>query len=303
LDIVGSRIVGQVAPTAAEAAAATFLGEILKDGLPRIPGIRSYSDISKLAEVGSDEYLNYKFGLAPIKSDLQKMAQAVQQATKLMKQLRRDSDRIVRRKAEMQPVVQTVDMGTDTSNGFIGLPRMNLQTPPPMFNVIPLQRVTDIVTQQYSFSGAFTYHLNQALEFLGKLDEYAEKANHLLGTEITLETLWNLTRWSWLVDWFADVGSFLHNVSLFHSNSLVMRYGYIMCHTTHVRQRTVKGLVPIGRCSHDTIVSYASVEAKQRRRATPYGFGLNTASFSDTQWAILGALGMTRGTGALRRRE
>jgi len=304
LDVVGSRIVGSVAPTASEAAAATFIGEILKDGLPRVPGIRAFRERSINAVKGSDEYLNYVFGVRPFKSDLQQMAQAVLKAAKLLTQLNRDSDRIVRRRFTQAETVRVDDLGTDTSSGsLLGLPGFNNQSPPPMFSSIPSQLVRDIVKQQYSFSGAFTYHLSQAYGFLGNLESYVQKANHLLGLEINLETIWNLTNWSWLVDWFADVGGFLHNVSLFHSNSLVMRYGYVMCHTTHTRQRTVRGLVPIGYCSHNTVNSYATVVAKQRRRATPYGFGLNEASFTDAQWAILGALGLSRAPKALRHAE
>jgi len=305
LDVKGAKLIGMVAPTASEAAASVFLGELRADGLPKIPQLQAWkAKIQHLPEKESEEYINLQFGVKPFINDLKQMSQAVLHTCKMWKQLRRDSDRVIRRKASLSEVVTIVDQGTDnTSQGFLGLPRMNLQTPPPMFSSIPPQRVLDTVSQQYSFSGAFTYHLSEATSFLGKLDMYEEQANHLLGTEIDLETLWNLTRWSWLVDWFVDIGSFLHNVDLLHQDSLALRYGYVMCHSKTTRTRSILGLVPIGACSTVSTVSEAIVEAKQRRRATPYGFGLNTGAFSDQRWAILGALGLTRAPKALRRNE
>jgi len=311
LDLKGSAFIGVVAPTANEAAFATFLGEILRDGLPWIPGLKAFRERSLNTRKGSDEYLNYVFGVKPFAGDLQRMAIAVKTAAKRMKQLTRDSDRVVRRKHSFAEESWSTIVGEDTSKGFLGLPRYNFTDPPydSIWSTIPPQRVVDTVTQQYSFSGAFTYHLAQADSFLSMMDMYAEKADHLLGFEINLETIWDLSRWSWLIDWFANVHGFLHNIDLLHSNSLVLRYGYVMCHTKALRTRVVEGLIPkaswpfIGFSSHDTLVSEARYEQKVRRRATPYGFGLDVSSFSDTQWAILGALGLSRAPGKLRHNE
>jgi len=177
-----------------------------------------------------------------------------------------------------------------------------------MFRSVPPTRVIDVITTDIWFTGAFTYHLYQAQEFLGKLDLYAEKADQLLGLEINLETLWDLTRWSWLVDWFIDVGSFLHNIDLFHNDSLVMRYGYVMCHSKTIRTRSADGFLPAtlfgaeGRVP-SSVQLVTINESKQRRRATPYGFGLDVQSFSSAKWAILGALGMTRAPKSLKNSE
>jgi hypothetical protein len=291
---------------------------MMKDGLPLVSTMKEFREkilsAGDLAKKAGSAHLGYAFDAKPFISDLQKLSQAVLKSVKIWKQLSRDSDRIVRRKASFDPVETVTDVGGDSTNGSLGLPRadgqsINYQN---IWKVMPPQQVTDFVWRQNSFSGAFTYHLSQAHSFLGKLDMYAEQANHLLGFEINLETLWNLTRWSWLIDWFVDVGGFLHNIDLLHSNSLVLRYGYVMTHIRASRVRTVNGLVPQTAdnlwpfqafCSHSTLQSTALIEWKTRRRATPYGFGLDVGSFSDAQWAILGALGLSKGPKALRHRE
>jgi hypothetical protein len=311
LDLKGSKLVGLSVPTAAEAAAATFLGEIARDGFPRLQGWKAVREHLLRQEkklnvhLVGDEYLNHQFGVMPFKRDIQKMALAVKHQSKLWKQLSRDSDRIVRRKHSLPRETQTIDRGTDIS---FSLPRMNANTPPAMFRSVPPTRVIDVITTDIWFTGAFTYHLYQAQEFLGKLDLYAEKADQLLGLEINLETLWDLTRWSWLVDWFIDVGSFLHNIDLFHNDSLVMRYGYVMCHSKTIRTRSADGFLPAtlfgaeGRVP-SSVQLVTINESKQRRRATPYGFGLDVQSFSSAKWAILGALGMTRAPKSLKNSE
>jgi hypothetical protein len=67
-----------------------------------------------------------------------------------------------------------------------------------------------------------------------------------------------------------------------------------MRHT--VVTRTVRGN-PATFYSYPDTVPISSLyrsERKERWKATPYGFGLNMAGFTDQQWAILAALGMTK---------
>jgi len=39
---------------------------------------------------------------------------------------------------------------------------------------------------------------------------------------------------------------------------------------------------------------------KERAKATPYGFGVDPATFSEWQWSILAALGLTLGPHKMR---
>lgn len=315
-DLIGTKFIGMVAPTADEAAAATFLSELLKDGLPKLPAIKAF--VNKLSASGlthqtADNYLQYQFEYKPFLNDLRKIAGAVRKASKTMRQYRRDSDRVVRRRAHFAEEVNYVTHPNETSDGFIGLPRMNFQEPRAdlVWSSYSPQIVTTTYKTKWSFSGAFSYHLSEATGFFGRLTSYEQQADHLLGLDFNLETLWNVTNWSWLVDWFFDVSEVLKNIDLLHSDSLVLRYGYVMCHQSAERIRVVKDMIPnshsafntTGYCSTGVISSTAYFERKTRTRATPYGFGLDVGSFSDVQWAILGALGLSRGSKALRHNE
>jgi hypothetical protein len=135
--------------------------------------------------------------------------------------------------------------------------------------------------------------------FSAKLESYEQKAN-ILGTRLTPEVLWELAPWSWLFDWQANVGDILSNLSLLSADGLVMRYGYLMCHTLAYNRY----VIPAGArftpgVETGPIFTVLGRETKERVRATPYGFGLNPDSFSIRQWAILGALGLTKTPRAL----
>jgi hypothetical protein len=139
---------------------------------------------------------------------------------------------------------------------------------------------------------------------MNELSRIVAEARLLYGLELTPETLWNLAPWSWLVDWFANVGPILSNVSAFQSDNLVLKYGYVMENVTRTYART--NWMGVVNPSTTVYVNHPArvydkffVETKTRVKATPYGFGLNTTAFTDRQWTILGALGLTRGPKAL----
>jgi len=116
----------------------------------------------------------------------------------------------------------------------------------------------------------------------------------VLGVKLTPEVLWNLAPWSWLADWFANIGDIIAINTALGSDNLVLRYGYFMRHTTRTLNADHSG-VNFTKFHPGPVTFQAKLEEKQRVRSTPYGFGLNTDSFTTQQWAILAALGLTKG--------
>jgi hypothetical protein len=148
------------------------------------------------------------------------------------------------------------------------------------------------------FKGAYTYYLQDDNSVLNKLYEYEQKANLLFGTRVTPDVVWNLAPWSWLSDWFVNVGDNIANATSLSSDGLVMKYGYLMQETVSKHTCTIVGpQLLAGGSNVWTTTFYTS--RKHRMKATPYGFGSNPASFTGRQWAILSALGFARGTGQL----
>lgn len=308
----GRKLINSTIPTAPEVSLATMLGE-LKEKLPSLAGQTIARKGARPSSAGG-EYLNVEFGWKPLIGDIEQLAKNVADVSKIISQFRRDSGKPIRRRAHLD---QTVERSIVAAEALVlPMPRMNATDVSGFFFGTGPSTVYDVFDEHVNdvwFSGAYSYHLSEAHDFLGKVGEYEQLANQLLGTRITPETIWELTPWSWLLDWFGDFGTFVSNVSLLSGDSTVLRYGYVMHKTVSTRHRNVSGLLSnaygqpiVDRFGqHATTPSSISarweVTTKQRTRATPYGFGLNIAEFTPRKWAILAALGLTKSDGALRR--
>jgi hypothetical protein len=134
---------------------------------------------------------------------------------------------------------------------------------------------------------------------MGRLRRYEALANHLFGTRITPELVWNLAPWSWAFDWFTNAGDVIHNISLLGVDGLVLQYGYAMrsMNVKHEMVQTVTSGLGGRNLGFGGLTSTRLVftETKQRIRANPYGFGIDDLSLSGRQLAILAALGLTKG--------
>lgn len=103
--------------------------------------------------------------------------------------------------------------------------------------------------------------------------------------------VWELTPWSWLVDWFSNAGDVFSNMTNPIAENLVAKYAYVM--GTTQRQTACESSVTVGH----TPIKYTwtgGFTRKQRSAASPFGFGLSDGDLSARQWSILSALGISR---------
>jgi hypothetical protein len=288
----GTKAIANTIPTNPTSDLATALVEFVYEGFPRLFGeslLRLKTIIFK--DLG-DEYLNVEFGWKPFVADLRNLLTSVLNADKLVRQLARDSGRIVRRRWEF-PEERSV-IRDATASGAIGSPdnSSNFDSLHPFGLGGTLH---DVVTLDHKvwFSGAYSYYLHDPDGLTGKMERYAQQAKYLLGIRIDPEVLWNVAPWSWLSDWVFNIGDVLHNACALSSDSLVIRWAYVMSTQVTTRTLTVTG----ARHSMGTYppVTTTFVETrKQRVQSTAYGFGKNPGSFSARQNAILASLAATR---------
>lgn len=301
----GTKAIDATRPLTPVANLATTLAELKREGFPQLKSSALNSNGgSPIRGIGSD-YLNYEFGLKPLASELGNVAAATTNAKSILQQIERDAGRLVRRSYTFpDEVVATSKRGGDAVN--ITCPA---QIPTTGWNALfwnssPSGRhtQTDTTLRRIWFKGAYSYHWpkDRNKGFIDKLEGYERKLNALYGTRVTPAVLWDLAPWSWFGDWFGNIGDILDNASALSSDGLVLRYGYLMCETTHIRQVNISGIrLRSGAALPPVVQTYTTVR-KQRVRASPYGFGSNPASFTTRQWAILAALGMTKTPNSLR---
>jgi hypothetical protein len=151
------------------------------------------------------------------------------------------------------------------------------------------------------FSGAFTYHAPDWFETGSKADRVKLTAK-LLGAQPDLNTLWQLTPWSWAIDWFTNANSYVKNLQSLISYGTVLRYGYVMetCTVTDTYSAG-NAIPPMSQYASAFTPPYPAVQpiilrttTKKRVQANPFGFGISWDGLSTTQRAIVAALGITR---------
>lgn len=298
----GRLLISMAAPTVPQVNLLTTGAELLREGFTS-PG-KDLLDVIKgrttmLRGIGS-EYLNAQFGWLPLMSDLQSLLRVVVKHAELIKAYRRDSGRVVRRRRGFPIKDVLVSHSSSGSTGLYVAGGSQIYSGAyggiwknvPSSGSVPAT-ITKQTSERIWFSGAFTYYLAPDGDLADKFEYYEQLASYLLGLRMTPEVLWELMPWSWLVDYFFDVGRAIKLTSMFQNDGLVMRYGYLMRHVTQKVTVTAK-FPPLKDGTSLDIVTTRFRETKSRYKATPYGFGLNPNSLTDRQWSILGALGLTK---------
>jgi hypothetical protein len=274
----GTTAIARTLPTNPAAQMSTAFGELAKDGLPHVIGSTAFKEQVRTARKAGDEYLNYQFGWLPLVSDLRKFAHAVKHRDDIMQGYVKYSRKQIRRRYAFP-----ADEGE--RSGQVGHALFAISS-----GHSCLAKYTDTYKREVWFSGAYKYYVPSYDE--DKFGYYRAQATKILGLELTPEVVWNLAPWSWAIDWFTNTGDVLHNISRLGKDGLVMRYGYVMARYLSTREVIAEGTGTYTR----GFASYYKVSNVNMTRmpATPYGFGLTFNGLSNTQKAIIAALGLTR---------
>jgi hypothetical protein len=292
LDAAGTTAISRVLPTNPVAGLATAFGE-LREGFPKVIGTDLFKKTGKpISSRAGSEYLNYQFGWAPMVSDFKKWLYAVQNADKIWKQFQRDAGRHVRRRYVFP---QTTEVTLD--DVVAGWPVMAGPTNSSLWQsgssmYSDLYRHHEVKRQRW-FSGAFIYYMDAEASTMKTWGKDMQRLEKLYGTNITPEVIWNLSPWSWAADWFANTGDVVHNISRFAQDGLVMPYGYMMETSVLKARYSMRNVALKGKVIPDLTQQFDRT-IKVRRKATPFGFGLDFDSFSQFQLSIIAALGLSR---------
>lgn len=282
MDVWGTQVIASVIPTNPVADLSTTLAEFASE--------RKFFGIPSEKSTYAGEYLNFQFGVAPTVGFSQDLRKAIDNREKIIEQYERDAGKRVRRKFALPPVITTTKEMRYLPMCWYG--QQAVPTSIATFGDLTIRTKT---TQWKSFSGAFTYCLPKRGTIGGeiaRLDKLygVNPLNNLFGTG------WELTPYSWLVDYFTSAGAYHKNLDAFKQDALVMPYGYVMFSQERELEYTWRGSVNRG---SSTRVPYTCsgkmvYTTHQRRRATPYGFGKSSSDLTTKQWSILAALGISR---------
>ena len=290
----------------------------LKDFIPELKlGLKSivdkvtrarppkYRDMPTPAKHYADRHLANQFGYIPLAKDIANFFEAFQGRKTRFDQLLRDEGKSVHRFAGLgsEEIVQPAVV-TNFSSGFNShmLPSLVTQCYAGAATGLRAHTVDrSTITHSTWCEGSLRYWLPP-----GPRDDVWTRSMYrkILGLSLSPSQLYNLIPWSWLVDYFSGLGSFMDAVSGGVADRLVFDYAYIMrtSETKIVREstqyvisstKTVNGQVQSTYIA-STATSSARYVFKRRCPATPFGWGLTTESLTPHQIGILGALGLSK---------
>lgn len=293
--VYGPTAIKLTAPTNPIEALAVGLAELKSEGFPPSVNLDHWKEMTASARLAGEKHLEVQFGWLPLMSDIQKTFYAIKNAGRLLDQFQRDAGGTIRRRMTF-PTTVSEEFHTLSASHPLWVENV---APSALASMMVGRATAGVLTESIrtqntvSFSGAFTYHLQRDNSTLNKLKAYEQRINHLLGTRVTPETLWNLAPWSWLSDWKMNIGDNISNAVRLSEDGLVLRYGYLMSETISDHTLTLSGPVSTTGVTGPYSITFTVVR-KERVRATPYGFAINPNSFNVRQWGILGALGLTK---------
>lgn len=282
---MGGTAISRCRPQWSDFNGAVALGE-LREGLPRVVG-SAFRKKGLSPKAGSEEYLNYEFGLKPLIRDINDAVSAFEQADRLWSQVKRDAGRRIRRRYVF-PTSTSITRSRSAAKLSL-YPALTSY----FYDSYGYRYTTKTDEKRTWFSGAFKYHLPGGGSRWDRFRREAERWRICYGIDMSLQTLWNLTPWTWLADWFVDFQPLMGWLSTAHEDGMAMQYGYLMEHTVSVHEVTQPGVKLKTTGSYEPTLTQIR-ECKRRVGASPFGFGSTWDDFSPRQLAILTALGVSR---------
>lgn len=307
----GTRAMTLCAPSVPHVSLTASLGELAM-GLPAIPGYA----LLRSGAFGStgNEYLNMVFGIIPTLSDAKELSTVLKDLSTSLYQLRRDEGKRVRRSFHF-PTEQRAEIFTSadlaSANiaaasygrlGFANRPGVGDGGSSSLGDLGAFRTTTELfmsMRREIQFSGSFTYHIPEIPGFSGRLEKYMSEHDRLMGLTLDAKAAWQLSPWSWLIDWFTDIRENIAAISVAHDDNLVMNYGYAMDHSVwNVTAKTMfaPSYTKLNFGATKFLNTSWKTEAKRRIRANPYGFvsSADGGFWTPYRMAVLAALGISR---------
>lgn len=233
----------------------------------------------------ADHFLNFQFGWKPFIKDMKDMFSYQKKAARQYQHLVNANGKWRRRGGTVFED-QTQSMATSTTTAHYAAGPSSAFTSYASNRVGSVfSKIYDITRHRVWFEGAFKFWIPN----LEPYDEWSRDYGRRLGLEISPTLLYNITPWTWLIDWFSNLGDNIDNFTT--RDQYAAKYAYLMAETQRIKK--VESTYPFAGTDLQATWEYPMTR-KQRVEASPYGFNLGWDDFSPIQIAILAALGITR---------
>lgn len=262
----------------------------------------------------ANQFLNEEFGWKPFLSDVSKLFDVFTNTGEYIARITRDNGTWIRKRRVLEEGDVTnpeatigVDSATIPSSGMLGLNSFPMckafNTPAGFLRGFSVQSTRDVNTVWAV--GSFKYYRPEfdSTLFDGNSFDLLNSAQRLMtlyGLRITPTLLYKVYPWTWAVDWFTGLGRFIERYDDFVQDGIVARFLYV-CNT--IKKVMLKTSVLNFYDGAVTLNFLRQYSLKKREFAdSPFGFDVPWNSITPRQWAVLGAIGISRSsTGYIAR--
>jgi hypothetical protein len=282
-----------------------FVGNlrIHRDNLLRLKKeFKTYKDAAKYL---GEQSLNVQFGWAPIIRDIGKgleLLLGVDQALFPTDDTRRRRDSKILSTGYQTVANMEWGLTPHLSDRYSGFPTktgplVNRVEGPGFVTRAPLS--TDL-TIQATADIRLSARFRTGLKPTSANNGYVDQALTLLGLKLTPEVVWELTPWSWMIDWFSNIGTIVSNVSTLGFTNAILNYAYSTLRYRYTTSYVVRRPVPSDTFTEGVkrvtgnVLFQEEYDMKVRMAASPFGFSVATPDLSIGQWGILASLGLAR---------
>ncbi len=253
------------------------------------------------ARTAGGEFLNAQFGWAPIIRDVQaglEILLSLDRALYSPDDTRRSRDSVVFSGSGEQSRNETWTLEAPLSravNQYQSKLVVNKYTANPNFDPSSSYSLFTKTSASTEITLRTTARFATGLAPGSASNGYVDRAIDLLGLRLTPEVLWDLTPWSWMIDWFSNVGTIVQNLQTLGLSNAFLNYAYTTVRV--ITNSTAYAKPPANTSStvwNGNFIQNEVVDAKVRLAASPFGFGVDLSSLNASQWSILVALGLAR---------
>lgn len=243
--------------------------------------------LKALRDVGH-HYLNVQFGWMPFLRDLRDFLSNGDKINRRMAYIRKNNGKWVKRGGSVQSTQS--ELIQTTTNRI--LPILTSSYYPGY--VTTKSTDTKVVKGHAWFEAMMKFYIQDLDKDRGQDLWNSRMLRKMWGLELTPALIWELIPFSWMVDYFWDIGHVMNNFSNNAYDHTVAKYAYVMeTKGTYLNYRQSQMLV-----SGHTLNLNATYEclSKERVGASPFGFAYapDASNLSESQLAILLALGLTK---------
>lgn len=234
-----------------------------------------WSDVFRLAALG---YVTWRWVIRPFMADLRTMAQFGENVNRRITELL-----VLKEKGFRRQRVALANESVTSTGSFELIEAQDF--------LLQAQRVTKSTLKVW---GSVQWNLAEGVKLpptLQGIEEFSKAIEVGFTTHNALRTLWELTPWSWFIDWFVDISEFIDahdgTIPMFSSNCCVMR-------TIRAKSRWVNMTAPP---SWITVSGDLSSEVSEKQRYVVSGPAfpdLGMPFLKPAAHAILGALAIVK---------